>query len=203
MERYTFKILKAEAEGIFKDRGSKFIAYAYPVESEESVKEIIGKLRKEHHSARHHCYAYRIGFADAKYRMNDDGEPSGTAGKPIYGQLLSFDVTNTLIVVVRYFGGTLLGTPGLINAYRSAAEDCLRQAVITEYILTKGVRIGFDYSQLNLVMRVLSEEGVGDGEKTFMERCTMMLDIPLPLYEKVMGRLGKIPEIQIDDQVLK
>ena len=121
----SYKTLENPAEGIYREKGSRFLAFGYPVHNEEEIKIRVAALRKKYHDARHHCYAYRLGPAGETYRVNDDGEPSGTAGKPIYGQLLSNNLTNVLVVVVRYFGGTLLGTGGLITAYRSATSDML------------------------------------------------------------------------------
>ncbi|MCF0172581.1 MAG: YigZ family protein, partial [Bacteroidales bacterium] len=120
-----YKSIAAPSTGIYKDKGSKFMAFAYPVESEEEVKSLVSALRKKYFDARHHCWAYRIGRLGEKWRINDDGEPSSTAGKPILGQILSNQLSDTLIVVVRYFGGILLGTPGLIQAYKSAAADAI------------------------------------------------------------------------------
>src|SRR5690554_122122 len=126
----TYRTISKPSEGYYKDKGSRFLAYAYPVETEAETRELLMQLKKEHHSARHHCYAWRLGAENPAYRANDDGEPSSTAGRPILGQLLAYDVTNVFIVVVRYFGGTLLGTSGLINAYKAAAADALSNADI-------------------------------------------------------------------------
>jgi uncharacterized YigZ family protein len=128
----TYRTINRPSEGIFRDKGSKFIAYAYPFKSEEHLKELINDLKNQHPKARHYCYAYRLSTDRAVYRINDDGEPSGTAGRPMLNTLLSKDLTNILMVVVRYFGGTLLGVPGLINAYKSAAEDAIQQAIIIQ-----------------------------------------------------------------------
>ena len=133
----TYKTIEKPSEGLFKDKGSKFISFAFPVDNEEEIKEIVQSIKKEHHSARHHCYAWRLGADQLLFRANDDGEPSSTAGKPILGQIQSFDLTNILIVVVRYFGGTLLGVSGLINAYRNAALDAINQAEIVEKLVEK------------------------------------------------------------------
>ena len=119
---------------MFRDRNSRFLAFGFPVETMAEINDIIAGIRKKYHDARHHCYAYRLGHAKEIFRMNDDGEPSGTAGKPIYGQLLSYDLTNILVIVVRYFGGTLLGTSGLINAYRSATVDMLSKATFCDQV---------------------------------------------------------------------
>jgi len=134
MESDIYKTIKTPSQGIFRDKGSKFIAYAYPVHDQESVKSIIDNLRKEYHDARHHCFAYMIGYQRLVWRINDDGEPSGTAGRPILGQINSNLLTNILIVVIRYFGGTLLGVPGLINAYKTAAAEAIKNAEIIEII---------------------------------------------------------------------
>ncbi|HOI47993.1 MAG TPA: YigZ family protein, partial [Prolixibacteraceae bacterium] len=131
----TYKTVSAPSEGLFKDKGSRFISYLYPVTTEEEIKEIIQQVKKAHHSARHHCYAWRLGRENIRFRANDDGEPSSTAGKPILGQLTSFELTNVLLVVVRYFGGTLLGTSGLINAYREAASEAIRNALVETRII--------------------------------------------------------------------
>ena len=136
-------------EGLFKDKGSKFLAYAYPVDNEDEIKELVQHLKKEHYSARHHCYAWRLGADKTHFRANDDGEPSSTAGKPILGQIQRLDLTNILIVVVRYFGGTLLGVSGLINAYREAAVDALEHAEIVEKLVEEIFWVEFDY--LNVI----------------------------------------------------
>ncbi|HPS14142.1 MAG TPA: YigZ family protein, partial [Prolixibacteraceae bacterium] len=154
----TYKTIEAPSEGLFKDKGSKFISYAFPVASEDQVKEIVLQIRKEHFNARHHCYAYRLGYTGEKYRANDDGEPSGTAGRPIHGQLLSNDLTNVLIVVVRYFGGTLLGVSGLINAYKTAATEAIKNARIVTKIIELEYELVFDYMVQNSVMRIIKDE---------------------------------------------
>ena len=134
MGKDNYLSIEKRSEGIYKDRGSKFLAFAFPVYQEDEIKDILAELRKEYHDARHHCYAYRLGASKEIYRVNDDGEPSSSAGKPIFGQIQSNDLSNILIVVVRYFGGTLLGVGGLINAYRSAAADALINASIIERV---------------------------------------------------------------------
>ena len=132
----SYKTIVNHSEGFFKDRGSKFISHAYPVKTEEDVKGILAQLRKDYYDARHHCYSYILNPDKSAFRINDDGEPSGSAGKPIHGQLLSYDLTNILVVVIRYFGGTKLGIPGLINAYREATRDALNQTEIIKKTLT-------------------------------------------------------------------
>ncbi len=154
----TYKTIEKSGEGYYKDKGSKFLSYAFPVFSEEEIKEKIFFLKKEHHSARHHCYAWRLGTEEITFRANDDGEPSSTAGKPILGQLQSFDVTNILIVVVRYFGGTLLGVSGLINAYKNAAIDVLNKTEIVTKTIERHFRLHFEYPVLNDVMNIIKQE---------------------------------------------
>lgn len=169
----TYRILKAPSTGEFKDRGSKFYAYAFVVKTEADVKEHLQELRKKHYDARHHVYAYILGADKASWRANDDGEPSGSSGKPIHGQLLSYDLTNTLIVVVRYFGGTKLGIPGLINAYRSAAKDAIEQATIIEKKIEDIYELAFSYPDMNNVMRILKDEGISPLTTDFQIDCKL------------------------------
>ena len=173
----TYKTIEKPSEGYFKDKGSKFFAYAYPVTNEEEIKEFLSQLKKEHHSARHHCYAWRLGTEDIQYRANDDGEPSSSAGKPILGQLLSFDVTNVLIVVVRYFGGTLLGVSGLINAYRTAAAEALKNAAISTKLIKNNYELHFTYSELNDVMHIIKQENLNIVNTTFEEKCSLIFSV--------------------------
>jgi uncharacterized YigZ family protein len=152
-----YKTISKPSEGLYKDKGSKFISYAYPVSTEEEVKDALEAVKKSHHAARHHCYAYRINPRDIYERANDDGEPRHSAGTPILGQLQSFQVVNTLVVVVRYFGGTKLGVSGLINAYKTAAADALTNADRVEKELKAAIEIRFDYAQMNDVMRIIKQ----------------------------------------------
>ncbi len=147
------------AEGIYKEKGSKFIAYLYPIESDDEAIRYVADLKKQFHDARHHCYAYQLGINGDKYRENDDGEPSGTAGKPIRGQIRSTGLTNVLIVVVRYFGGTKLGVPGLIHAYKTAALDAINNSTIVEKLVEKELEFSFDFSLMNDVMRIIKDRG--------------------------------------------
>ncbi|MGZ3898736.1 MAG: IMPACT family protein [Bacteroidia bacterium] len=153
----SYFTIKAPAQGIFKDRGSKFIAFAYPVSAEQEIKEHLSALQKEHPSANHHCYAWRLGPNAQAYRANDDGEPSNSAGKPILGQIQAKDLTNILIVVVRYFGGTLLGVSGLINAYKEAAAGALLNSEIEERFILFEYKIEFSFDDMNFVMKILKE----------------------------------------------
>ena len=173
----SFKTIETESQGHFRDKGSKFLAFLYPVSSEEEIKRILSRLKKEHHSARHHCYAWRLGTETITYRANDDGEPSSTAGKPILGQLQSFDVTQVLLVVVRYFGGTLLGVSGLINAYRSAAADALKNATIIEKMIENKYFIDFTYNELNEVMQIIKQENLNILQTRFEERCRILFSV--------------------------
>jgi uncharacterized YigZ family protein len=157
----TYKTLKeASKEILFKEKNSKFFGYAFPVDSEEHVKEIIDQLKKEHFSARHWCYAYQIGTEKIQYRANDDGEPNNSAGMPIYGQIQSFEVTNVLVVVVRYFGGVKLGVGGLISAYKTAAQMALEESEIIEKTIDKHFAISFSYAHMNKVMRIIKEKNL-------------------------------------------
>ncbi|MHB0756659.1 IMPACT family protein [Polaribacter sp. M15] len=160
MEDSYKTILKPSKETLFKDRNSKFFGYAFPVLNEDDVKNFLENLRKKHHTARHFCYAYQIGIEDLKYRANDDGEPSNSAGLPIYGQIQSFDVTNILIVSVRYFGGTKLGVGGLINAYKTSAKLALEASEIVEKTIDVFYKVCFNYDMMNKVMRIIKEKDI-------------------------------------------
>ncbi len=173
----VYKTIEKEFTGYFKDKGSKFYSYAYPIKTEDEVKDIIVKLKKEHHSARHHCYAWRLGTEDIRTRANDDGEPSSTAGKPILGQLQSYEVTNILVVVIRYFGGTLLGVSGLINAYKSATVDVLDNAEIETKIVENSFNLKFEYAMLNTVMNTLKKEGLDVVSTDFKESCELIFSV--------------------------
>lgn len=161
LEKDTYKTIDiAKGEALFKDKGSKFIGYAFPVTSEEEVKVYLEGLKKKHYAARHWCYAWRIGIEEIRYRANDDGEPNNSAGQPIYGQLLSFDLTNVLVVVVRYFGGTKLGVGGLINAYKTSAKLILEEVVIVEKTIDVYFQLFFEYQHMNKVMRIVKEQSL-------------------------------------------
>ena len=172
-----YRTIAAPAEALFKERSSKFFAYAFPVVSAEEALEIVERLRKKYYDATHHCYAYRLGADGSVYRANDDGEPSGTAGKPILGQLLSVDVTDCLVVVVRYFGGTKLGVPGLIGAYRESTAEVLAAAEIVEKTVDAIFTVVFPYVCMNDVMKVVKEEQPRIVSQSFDNVCTMTLAI--------------------------
>lgn len=173
----TFKTIEKTSEGYFKDKGSKFLAYAFPVNNEDEIKELITRIKKEHHSARHHCYAWRLGSEEIQFRANDDGEPSSTAGKPILAQLQSFGVTNILLIVVRYFGGILLGASGLINAYRTAAADALNNATIKTQLIERFFEVHFNYENLNDVMLITKQENLNVVKTQFEESCRLVFSV--------------------------
>jgi uncharacterized YigZ family protein len=193
----TYKTIDHPAEGIFKDKGSKFTAFAYPILSEAEVKPILLKLRAEHTKANHFCYAYRLTPDKSIYRVNDDGEPSGTAGRPILNALLSADLTNILIVVVRYFGGTLLGVPGLINAYKSAAIDAIGLANVIEKTVNDRYELRFDYLAMNDVMRLVKEEQLNIIEQQFDNQCMISFEVRKSQLNKVLQRIEKQAEVKI------
>jgi uncharacterized YigZ family protein len=192
MNSDIYKTIATTSQGIFKEKGSRFVSFAVPISSQEEIKPIIDKIRKEHHEARHHCYAYIIGHERIIWRVNDDGEPSGTAGRPILGQINSFGLTNIIIVVSRYFGGTLLGVSGLINAYRSAAESALRNAELTEKTVNEYYKITYPYISMNDVMKILKEENIGQSEQSFDIECNILLNFRVSAKEKVLNRLSRI-----------
>lgn len=169
----TYKTIEAASEGIFRDRASKFIAWAIPVENEMDVKLKLADLRKQYWDSNHHCYAYQLGFDKSAFRYNDDGEPSGTAGRPIFGQIQSKDLTNVLIVVIRYFGGTKLGVSGLINAYKTASKLALDAARIVERTVMEVYELYFPYDRMNDVMKLLKDEQLEQGKHQFELDCRL------------------------------
>jgi uncharacterized YigZ family protein len=191
----TYYTIEQRCEGVFRDKGSKFIAYAYPFENENQLKDIVAGLKALHPKARHHCWAYRLTPDRSVFRVNDDGEPSGTAGRPILNVLLSRDVTNILVVVVRYFGGTLLGVPGLINAYKSATIDVLGQADIVEKVVKDVYEIRFDYLQMNDVMRIIKEENILIIDQQFDNSCVVLLGVRKIQVNPVIGKFDKLRDI--------
>lgn len=174
------------SSGIYKDKGSKFLAFAYPVRCETEIKDIISRIKKEYYDARHHCYAYRLGYKGDIWRFNDDGEPSSTAGKPIYGQLLSNRLSDILVVVVRYFGGIKLGVPGLIKAYKSAAQDAIAQAQIIEKTATENITFRFYYENMNSVMKILKDMNTEIIRQDFDNECIMEISVRLRDKERFL-----------------
>ena len=192
----TYRSIARRSEGLFKDNGSRFIALAYPVETEEQVKEIVSSLRKEYHDARHHCYAYRLGLDGEKFRANDDGEPSGSAGRPILGQIDSLGLSDILLMVVRYFGGIKLGIPGLIRAYKSSSADALANAEIVEKIAGKQFRISFDYLEMNSVKKVLKELGIPTFDEEYSQQCSLRARVRLSSEEEFLRRIAPAAKIE-------
>lgn len=190
-----FYTIGAPAEGLYKEKGSKFIAYAFPVSDELQIKEITARLKKEHHSARHHCFAWRLGSDLELFRVNDDGEPSGTAGRPIFGQIKQHELTDILVVVVRYFGGILLGTSGLTNAYKQAAANVLTNAHIVEKVIETTIEVNFDYLAMNDFMTVLKEFQLEMKESQFDLACKAKILVRKQLTDIVMEKLQKIDKL--------
>lgn len=194
----TYKTLKkASEEVLFKDRNSKFFGYAFPVSSEEEVKAHLEELKKKHHSARHWCYAWQLGKDDFQYRANDDGEPSNSAGMPIYGQIQSFEVTEVLVVVVRYFGGTKLGVGGLINAYKTAAQMALEASEIEERTIDEQFVVEFDYPEINKVMRVIKENDLNVVDQKLELDCKVYLSVRKSESEKILQKFKQIYKVDI------
>jgi uncharacterized YigZ family protein len=189
----TYSTIAAPAEGSYREKGSRFLACAFPVQSEEAVRRYVAAVRQERYGARHHCYAYRMGKDGALFRANDDGEPSGTAGKPILGQLLSANLTNVLLVVTRYFGGTLLGTSGLIAAYRSAAAAAIAGAQVVQRTWDVALTAAFPYANLNAVMKLVKEEQLRVLAQDFgSEQCTISLSVRESKAQRVQKRLNEL-----------
>lgn len=188
----TYRSVKERGSGLFKDNGSRFIAFAYPVESESEVRDIVAALRKEYHDARHHCYAYRIGLDGSTWRANDDGEPSGSAGRPILGQIDSAGLSDVLVVVVRYFGGIKLGIPGLIRAYKSSTADALAAAGVTEKVAGRWYRLEFGYDSLPAVMKAVKDMDLPQRAQDFGTSCSMEVRVRLSIEPDFLERLEKI-----------
>lgn len=193
----TYLTIETKSEGIFRDRGSKFLGYAYPIVSDQDIKNIVADLKKEHPKANHHCWAMRWSTDRSVFKLNDDGEPSGTAGRPILNTLLSKNITNVSVVVVRYFGGTLLGVPGLINAYKSATELALEGAKIIEKTVNDVYTIAFDYLQMNEVMRIVKDDNLQLLEQQFDNSCTIKLSIRKMQVNNVISKLQKLTSVKI------
>ena len=185
----TYLTIQNPTESLFKDKGSKFFAYAFPIQNEEEIKLHISALKKQHHGARHWCYAFRLGADKKLFRANDDGEPSGTAGKPILNQIISAELTDVLVVVVRYFGGTLLGTSGLIQAYKTAAAEALHQATIITKYITQTCQVTFNTEVTNLVMRFLKDFDAQIVEHTFDTENEIIFNIRLSFTQKLIMQL--------------
>ena len=196
-DKLKFRTIDQPVTGEFRDRGSKFFSFAYPVNSPEEVKEKIQQLRKEHPKAVHHCFAFRIGTDGTQYRANDDGEPSGSAGKPILGQIDSSELTNILVVVVRYFGGSLLGVPGLINAYKTATQEAFRKATFTERWIEYLVELEFDYPNMGEVMYLLRQSEATVYQQDLQLFCIVKAGIPRKHSDAYVERLSEIRRVRV------
>ena len=183
----TYKTIASSVqEVIFKEKSSKFLGYAFPVTSEEEIKAHLEEVKKAHFSARHWCYAWQLGYGtNQRYRANDDGEPNNTAGIPIYGQIQSFELTNILVIVVRYFGGIKLGVGGLVQAYKPTAQLTLQEAEIEEKLITEELRIRFEYPLMNKVMRVVKEQNLNITQQLLTENCELHLAIRQSDYQRM------------------
>lgn len=193
----TYQTIAAPTEGFYKEKGSKFIAYVYEVDSEEAVRICLEEVQKLHNKARHHCYAYRIGKEGHRFRANDDGEPSGTAGRPILGQIDSFGLTNLLAVVVRYFGGTKLGTSGLKRSYKTATQDALEQATIVERIVESSYEVVFDYAATSVVMNFIKQEGFVIKNMDYQHKTTLLVQVRQSEADRFEATLNKIIGVKV------
>jgi uncharacterized YigZ family protein len=186
------KTVSSPSEGLYKEKGSRFISYLYPVKDEEEIRQLLVRIRKEHHSARHHCYAWRLGTEVLSSRSSDDGEPSGTAGKPILGQITANDLTNVLVIVVRYFGGILLGTGGLVQAYRSAAADAIEKSTLIPFEPVYHMEVTCSYVQLNQVYQIIHARGLQVMESKSDEKCFLRMSAGKATMEEASCDLRKI-----------
>jgi uncharacterized YigZ family protein len=195
----SYKSIASPSDGLFKDNGSRFIARAYPVETEEEVKEIVAALKKEYYDARHHVYAYRLGYLGDKFRANDDGEPSGSSGRPVLGQIDSCGLSDILVVVIRYFGGIKLGIPGLIRAYKTSTADALANAQIIEKIASRHFRVHFGYMSMNGVMKVMKDMGLEQKNQKFDMECSLETTVRLSQVDSFMERMGDVEGCNIEE----
>lgn len=194
----SYKTIKGSGKGIYREKGSKFLGFAFGVTSSGEAMDIVAGLKKEYHDARHHCFAYMTGADRTQYRVNDDGEPSGTAGRPILGQINSAGLTDVLIVVVRYFGGTLLGVSGLVNAYRSAAAAAISDSKVVTRTVMKEMEIRFPWVAMNDVMKILKENaGVKQTDHTFGNECMIRVSIPAARESALRDRFLHITGVSL------
>ncbi len=193
----SYKTIAKPAEGSYSEKRSKFLAYAFPVQSEQEVKQRLAEIQKKHWDARHHCYAYILGPHKDAYRLNDNGEPSGTAGRPIYGQLLSKDLTNTLVIVARYFGGIKLGVSGLQNAYKVAAKEALDAAVIEERTIQEQYRVVFEYVKMNDIMQILKDPEIQVLDRQSDMRCTYTISVRQRDADRITDALRKVAMTEV------
>lgn len=194
---HSFLTIQASSSGIYKEKGSKFLSFAMPVSDIKEIKEYIADFKKKYYDARHVCYAYVLGNDGSEYRVNDDGEPSGTAGRPIFGQIQSRNLTNVLVVVVRYFGGVLLGTGGLVTAYKEAASDALLQATIIQVDIKSKIKITCDYQFVDIVMSTINNANAEISNKNFTDICELEILVPLANKDYLAGKLENIVKLNI------
>ena len=199
----TYLTISSVSEALYKDKGSKFYAFAYPVQTVEQIKEILAEKRKEYYDARHVCYAYMLGYERNQFRANDDGEPSGTAGRPILGQINSSNLTDILIIVVRYFGGTLLGTSGLIQAYKTSAAEAIAAATVEERIVEKTFISKFGYQDLNAVMRIMKDFDLAIVNQIQEMDCTLYFRIRLGDIDRVRDRFDKFDFVSFEEDIIE
>ena len=197
--RDSYRSIAAESRGLFKDNGSRFIAHAYPVETEEEVKEIVAALKKEYYDARHHVYAYRLGYLGDRFRANDDGEPSGSSGRPVLGQIDSNELSDILVVVVRYFGGIKLGIPGLIRAYKTATADAIANAEIVEKIACRRFKVHFGYLGMNSVMKVFKDMGLEQKNQQFDMECSLETSVRLSQVDTFLEKMGDVEGCRVEE----
>lgn len=192
-----YQTLAAPAEAEFKDKGSRFLAFAYPVQTEAEIKSLAQQLREQHHKARHCCFAWRLGVDGNRFRANDDGEPAGSAGRPILGQIDSAEITNVLVIVVRYFGGTLLGVPGLINAYKTATALALQNAEKVQEDVCRLLELSCDYAHLNEALRWCKQQQVRILTQDLQQNCRLEISIPLARYQSGLSALQQLRAINV------
>ena len=197
--RDSYRSISGPAEGLFKDNGSRFISFAFPVETEDEVKSIVGDLKKKYHDARHHCYAYRLGYLGDRFRANDDGEPSSSAGRPILGQIDSKGLSDVLVVVVRYFGGIKLGVPGLIRAYKTSTAEALEKAGSVEKVAGKWFRVSFGYEAMNSVMKILKDMDLRQQGQNFGSECSLRTWVRLSAENDFRSRMEKVENCHITE----
>lgn len=197
--RDSYRSISGPAEGLFKDNGSRFISFAFPVETEDEVKSIVGDLKKKYHDARHHCYAYRLGYLGDRFRANDDGEPSSSAGRPILGQIDSKGLSDVLVVVVRYFGGIKLGVPGLIRAYKTSTAEALEKAGSVEKVAGKWFQVSFGYEAMNSVMKILKDMDLRQQGQNFGSKCSLRTWVRLSAENDFRSRMEKVENCHINE----
>lgn len=198
MDSDTYLTIVSFSQGLYKEKGSRFISLAFPVKNQEEIKSTLSAIKKEHHSARHHCYAWMLGNERQMFRANDDGEPAGTAGRQILGLINSYGLTNILVIVVRYFGGKLLGASGLIHAYRTAADTAIKNSEIKEQVIREFYELKFPYSSVNPVIRIIKDEGINQDQVKFGNECSMLVNIKRSSSDRVLKAFERIDGLKFN-----